>query len=122
MAGQTLSIRCPNCGQRLGIASDKTEFTCVSCKTVHAISDIATPVVPKIIIGTEEFMDIWRNPHKYSETKVRAVFMILARTPETFWPEEIQTSYKKYEKFQIIKVWCSVIIALLIIIAVIWLF
>lgn len=122
MTEQLLSVRCPNCGQRLGIASDKTEFTCVSCKTTHAISDIAKPVTHKIIISTDEFMDIWRHPDKYSKMKVISVFLTLANISESSWPKEIQIAHKKYKKRQNIKAWCSVIIALLLIIAVIWLF
>ena len=122
MTEQLLSIRCPNCGQRLEIDSTKTTFTCVNCKTTHKIEDASKPVRQAIAIDMNEFMDIWRHPDHYSETKVIAVFIALANMPESSWPEEIQIAHKKHNRRQNIKASCYVIIALLLIIAVIWLF
>lgn len=97
MAEQTQKrdIRCPACGQRMAVDENKTEFTCVNCKTAQTVSD-RTAAMPKYyIIGSEEFMDIWRNPYRYTEKQRVLVWMELSATPMDQWPKEIQQAQKE---------------------------
>lgn len=119
MIAEMRSIQCPNCGQRLGISLEKTEFICINCKTKHRISEASMPIKERIIIGTEEFMDIWRHPNKYSETKVISVFLTLAGMQEDTWPEEIKIAHKKNLRRQNIKACVYVLLAVCFLIAII---
>lgn len=88
-------IRCPACGQRMGIDAHKTEFTCVNCKKTQIINRVSA-APNDYIVGSEEFMDIWRNPYRYTETQRIQVWMELACLPMDKWPKEIQQAQKEF--------------------------
>lgn len=80
-------IRCPACGQRMGIDKNKTEFTCPN--RVSAVPN-------NYIMGSEEFMDIWRNPYRHTEAQRIMVRLELAYLPMDKWPQEIQQAQKEF--------------------------
>lgn len=89
-------IRCPACGQRMGIDKNKTEFTCVNCKKTQTIPNRMSAAPNNNIIGSEEFMDIWRNPYRHTEAQRIMVRLELAYLPMDKWPQEIQQAQKEF--------------------------
>lgn len=92
---QKQNRRCPACGQRIAIDRNQTGFTCLNCRTIQTIPD-RMPAAPEgCAMGSEEFMDIWRNPCRYTKKQRMLVWMELSSTPIDQWPEEIQQAQKE---------------------------
>ena len=98
MTNTTIDVRCPYCGQRMGLHdTERAEFTCVNCKTTQPVADAI--VKPERFTLTEkEFVDIWLHPFDYPQSKVASVFAALIMMPMEQWPKSIREQYMQYRK------------------------
>lgn len=98
MANTTIDVRCQHCGQRIGLHdTEKTEFTCVNCKTTQPVANaIVRP--ERFVLTEKEFVDVWLHPFDHPQSKVASVFAALVSMPIEQWPKSIQDQYNQYQK------------------------
>lgn len=110
MNDKMIEVRCPNCGQRMGlhIPHDDT-YICVNCKTMQVVKESICRE-RRITLSKDEFVDICLHPESYPEEYVASVMAALIFMPVSKWPKELQDRRKQFIKRQLIRLALTFII------------
>lgn len=103
MNDKMIEVRCPNCGQRMGlhVPHDDT-YVCVNCKTMQVVKESVIRE-RRLRLSEGEFVDICLHPESYPEEYVASVMAALIFMPVEKWPKELQHKRKQIIRRQLIR-------------------
>lgn len=103
MNDKMIEVRCPNCGQRMGlhVPHDNT-YICVNCKTMQVVKESVIRE-RRLRLSEDKFVDICLHPESYPEEYVASVMAALIFMPVEKWPKELQHKRKQIIRRQLIR-------------------